>query len=138
MKPRISMITLGVRDLERATRFYQYGLGLPRREFSGDVSFFELNGSWLALYGWEALAEDAAQSPQGGGFRGVSLAHNVESPEQVDALVKQAVEAGGRLVKPPQPVSWGGYAGYFADPDGHLWEVAWNPHFWPGPSDLEG
>lgn len=136
MKPRISMITLGVRDLPRAREFYQQGLGLPLKDFDSDeVAFFELNGSWLGLYGWSALAGDARVSAAGCGFRGFSLAHNVESIEQVDQLLEQAVGAGGTLVKPAQKTDWGGYSGYFADPDGHLWEIAWNPHFWVGPGD---
>ncbi len=129
------MITLGVQDLERAIRFYEEGLGLPRKPFEGIVAFFELKGSWLALYPWDALAEDATVDFQGDGFRGVTLAHAVSSKEQVDQALNQAVEAGATLVKPAQDVFWGGYSGYFSDPDGHLWEVAWNPHFWPGPKD---
>lgn len=135
MQPRISMITLGVRDLERATRFYQEGLGLPRMESPPSVAFFNLNGSWLGLYGREALAEDAGISPQGSGFTGFALAHNVTSEAAVDALLEQAVAAGATLVKPGQQVFWGGYSGYFSDPDGYLWEVAHNPLFWVGPED---
>jgi len=136
MKPRISMITLGVRDLDRATRFYRDGLGLPRQEPATEgVAFFALDGTWLALFGWDALAEDAGQPAEGSGFRGMSLAHNVESREAVDQVMAQAAAAGARLVKPAQDTFWGGYAGYFADPDGHLWEIAWNPFFWPGPRD---
>ncbi len=135
MKPRINMITLGVKDLERAISFYEEGLGLPRKPFEGNVAFFELMGSWLALYPWDALAEDATVDYQGDGFRGITLAHAVSNKEQVDQALNQAVEAGATLVKPAQDVFWGGYSGYFSDPDGHLWEVAWNPHFWPGPKD---
>ncbi len=136
MKPRISMITLGVRDLERATRFYEAGLGLPRRSMEAEgVAFFELNGTWLALFPWQELAKDAGLSEQGSGFRGFALAHNVATKEEVRAVLDQAVAAGGQLVKPAQEVFWGGYSGYFVDPDGHLWEVAWNPHFWVGPQD---
>lgn len=135
MRPRISLVTLGVRDLERSARFYEAGLGLPRMPFEGGCVFFTLNGSWLALYPWDALAGDAQVSHEGGGFRGITLAHNVSSKEEVEQVLEQAVKAGGRLVKPAQDVFWGGYSGYFADPDDHLWEVAWNPHFWPGPRD---
>lgn len=138
MKPRISMITLGVRDMERAVRFYEGGLGLPRMPFDGGAAFFALNGSWLSLYPWDALAEDATVNAGGTGFRGITLAHVLSSREEVDALLARAVESGGTLVKPAQDVFWGGYSGYFADPDGHLWEVAWNPHFWPGPGDEAG
>lgn len=135
MQPRISMITLGVGDLARAVRFYEQGLGLPRMPSPDGVAFFPLNGSWLALYPWQELAADAGLEPAGEGFRGVSLAHNVGSRAAVDAVMAQAQAAGARLVKPAQDVFWGGYCGYFADPDGHLWEVAWNPAFWPGPPD---
>ena len=135
MQPRISMITLGVRDLAAAIRFYEQGLGLPRRESPPEVAFFTLNGSWLGLYGREALAEDAQVSGEGSGFSGFTLAHNVQTEAEVDAVIAQAVAAGARLVKPPQKVFWGGYSGYFADPDGYLWEVAHNPLFWVGPAD---
>lgn len=135
MKPRISMITLGVRDIAASVRFYEEGLGFPRMESSPDVAFFTLNGTWLGLYGRDALAEDAGVSAQGQGFESFSLAHNVRSEAEVDAVVSQAVEAGATLVKKPQKAFWGGYSGYFKDPDGHLWEVAHNPHFWVGPAD---
>ena len=135
MKPRISMITLGVRDMARAAAFYERGLGLPRMASPPEVAFFTLNGTWLALFGRDALAQDAGVPAEGGGFAGVALAHNVASEAEVDAVVAQAVAAGARLVKAPRKVSWGGYSGYFADPDGHLWEVAHNPHFWVGPAD---
>jgi catechol 2,3-dioxygenase-like lactoylglutathione lyase family enzyme len=137
MQPRISMITLGVRDLEVAIGFYEKGLGLPRMESPPEVAFFTLDGTWLGLYGRAALAEDATVPAEGHGFAGVALAHNVASEAEVDAVLAQAVAAGGRLVKPGQKVSWGGYSGYFADPDGHLWEVAHNPHFWVGPPDRD-
>lgn len=129
MEPRISIITLGVADLDRSTRFYRDGLGLPKRDASDGIAFFETNGVWLALYPREALAEDATVSSDGAGFPGFTLAHNVGSKEQVHAVLEQAVQAGAQLVKPAQDVFWGGYSGYFADPDGFLWEVAWNPHF---------
>lgn len=129
------MITLGVRDMEVAVRFYEKGLGFPRMPFEGGAVFFALNGSWLSLYPWDALAEDAAVNADGSGFRGITLAHVVSSREEVRNVLDQAVRAGGKLVKPAKDVFWGGYSGYFADPDGHLWEVAWNPHFRPGPGD---
>lgn len=135
MKPRISMITLGVRDLAVAVRFYEQGLGLPRMDAPPEVAFFTLNGSWLALFGREALAADAGVPASGSGFAGFSLAHNVASEAEVEAVLQQAVAAGAGLVKPGQPTSWGGYAGYFRDPDGYLWEVAHNPFFWVGPAD---
>ena len=94
-----------------------------------------LNGTWLGLYGREALAEDAAVSAKGEGFEAFTLSHNVASEEEVDKVVSQAVDAGATLVKKPQKVFWGGYNGYFKDLDGHLWEVAHNPLFWVGPTD---
>ena len=137
MKPRISMITLGVSDLAAAIEFYEQGLGFPRMESPPSVAFFTLNGTWLGLYGREALAEDATVSEEGNGFESFTLAHNVHSEEEVDAVMAQAVAAGATLVKKPQKVFWGGYSGYFKDLDGHLWEVAHNPHFWVGPEDEE-
>jgi len=135
MKPRISMITLGVRDLEAATNFYEKGLGFRRKDSSPEVAFFTLNGTWLGLYGREALAEDAKISEEGGGFEGFALAHNVPSENEVDEVMAQALIAGATRVKKPEKVFWGGYSGYFKDLDGHLWEVAHNPLFWVGPSD---
>lgn len=130
MDPRISLVTLGVDDLERSTAFYRDGLGLPQRdEASEGVAFFELSGTWLGLYPREALAEDATVSSEGTGFRGVTLAHNVGSTEEVDAVLTEAEAAGATVVKAGQETFWGGYSGYFEDPDGHLWEVAWNPEF---------
>ncbi len=135
MKPRISMITLGVDDLARSIDFYQNGLGFPRQGDHENVAFFELNGSWLGLYSREALAEDAGVPSDGSGFNGFALAHNVASEEEVVAVVEQAVASGAELVKKPQKVFWGGFSGYFRDPDGHLWEVAHNPFGWIGPAD---
>ena len=134
MEPRMSMITLGVRDLKRSIEFYADGLTLPRFEFeSEEVAFFNLNGTWLGLFGRDSLAEDAHVPAEGGGFPGFSIAHNVDSPEEVDSTLEQARLAGAEIVKPGQRVFWGGYSGYFKDPDGFLWEVAHNPHFWIGP-----
>jgi uncharacterized protein len=129
MEPRISFVTLGVRDLERATAFYEKGLRLPRLKSPPTVSFFELGKTWLALYPRHLLAADAGVPAEGSGFAGIALAHNVRSREDADTLMEEVVKAGGRVVKPAQRADWGGYSGYFADPDGHLWEVAWNPHF---------
>ena len=139
MQQRISMITLGVKDLKKSVEFYQQGLGLPLREpQSDDVAFFNLKGTWLGLYPWDKLAEDMTVSPQGTGFRGVTLAHNVKSKEEVDSVMSQATQAGATLVKAAQDVFWGGYSGYFSDVDGHLWEIAWNPYTWIGPEDIIG
>ena len=137
MNPRISMITLGVRNLAAAVRFYQQGLGFPRMESPPEVAFFSLNGTWLGLYGRDALAEDATVPAEGEGFEGFALAHNVHSEKEVDAVMAQALQAGATLAKKPQKVFWGGYSGYFRDLDGHLWEVAHNPLFWVGPKDKE-
>ncbi len=136
MKPRISMITLGVSDMEASIKFYQEGLGFPRMESPPGIAFFTLDGSWLGLYPRDSLAEDATISPDGSGFPGFALAHNVASESEVDQVIEQAVSSGAALVKPPQKVFWGGYSGYFKDPDGFLWEVAHNPHFWVGPEDV--
>ncbi len=129
MEARITLITLGVSDLDRSIRFYQDGLKLPRRDGPDGIAFFETSGTWLSLYPRESLAKDATVAAEGSGFPGFALAHNVASPKQVDRVLEEAVEAGARLLKPGQKVFWGGYSGYFADPDGFLWEVAWNPHF---------
>lgn len=129
MKPRISLVTLGVRDLARAIRFYEQGLGLPRYPIDADeVAFFELEGSWLGLFNWGDLAADAGVDGTGSGFRGITLAHNVATPDEVDALLAEAEAAGGRIVKAASEPPHGGRSGYFADPDGHLWEVAWQPN----------
>jgi hypothetical protein len=129
LEPRISFVTLGVDDLERATRFYREVLGLPQMETPPGITFFELGRTWLALYPRDLLAADAGVSPKRDGFPGFTLAHNVRSAEEVDALLSQVAQGGGRLVKSGQRADWGGYSGYFADPDGFLWEVAWNPQF---------
>jgi catechol 2,3-dioxygenase-like lactoylglutathione lyase family enzyme len=129
MEPRVSFITLGVRDLERSIRFYRDGLGLPQRPTPPTVAFFEMGRTWLSLYPRELLAADAGVPAEGSGFAGIALAHNVRSTAEVDALLAQAAAVGGRLVKAGHHTDWGGYAGYFADPDGFLWEVAWNPRF---------
>lgn len=139
MQPRISMITLGVDDIGESIRFYEQGLGFPRLPAEDDkVAFFSLNGSWLGLYPRHLLARDAGVTSQGRGSHSVTLAHNVQSREEVDEVMIRALAAGATLVKTAKEVFWGGYVGYFADPDGFLWEIAWNPHFWPGPADEAG
>ena len=127
MQPHITLITLGVADLERAITFYESGLGLPRKPGPDGIAFFATGGTMLSLYERHKLAEDITIEDNGAGFAGFTLAHNVESPDQVDATLAEAVAAGAELVKPGQKVFWGGYSGYFKDPDGFYWEVAHNP-----------
>ncbi len=129
MEPRLNIITLGVRDLGKALEFYRDGLGWPISSASvGDFAIFKLStGTALALYPRDLLAIDA-QVDDPGGFGGVALAQNVDSPEEVDLVLSQAVRSGASILKSAQNTGWGGYSGYFADPDGHPWEVAWNPH----------
>ena len=129
------MITLGVRDMAASVKFYEQGLGFPRIESPPEVAFLSLDHMSDLPYGREALAEDANVSPDGSGFASFTLAHNVHAESEVDEVMAQAIEAGAKLIKQPQKVFWGGYSGYFADPDGHLWEVAYNPHEWIGPKD---
>lgn len=128
MKPHISMITLGVSDLARSAAFYRDGLGLPANEEFPGVVFFNLQGAWLSLYSRVELANDAKVPARGEGFSGFALAHNVASREEVDAVLEQARQAGARISRAARETEWGGYSGYFADLDGFLWEVAWNPH----------
>ena len=136
MQPRITVITLGVDDLERATRFYADGLGfrtegIVGREFEfGAVAFFELDsGMRLALWPRSSLAHDSGLAVSAPSPTDVSLGHNVASREEVDAVMSQAAAAGAVIVKPAHETFWGGYAGYFLDPDQHLWEVVWNPQW---------
>ena len=135
MQPRLSLVTLGVADIARARAFYE-ALGFKASNASQEsVTFFDAGGVVLGLFGRSALAEDAKVSDSQPGFSGVALAHNARSEADVDAVLREAVAAGAKLLKPGQKVFWGGYAGYFADPDGHLWEVAYNPFF---PLDAAG
>jgi catechol 2,3-dioxygenase-like lactoylglutathione lyase family enzyme len=127
MEARISFITLGVTDLERATHFYADGLGLPRLGAPPNAAFFDFGIFRLALYPRHLLAAEAGIPADGSVLPGFTLAHNVRSPDQVDRLLETAGSAAGRIVRPGKPSTWGGYTGYFADPDGFLWEVAWNP-----------
>jgi uncharacterized protein len=127
MRPHVAVITLGVRDLKRARKFYCEGLGWPvQQEDDNWVCFLLGDGSSaLALYPLDELAEDAKVSAaDSSGFRGVTLSHNVRSKERVEEVLAEAERAGGQIVKSAQPTSWGGYGGYFADPEGYLWEVA--------------
>lgn len=129
MESRLSIITLGVKNLEAARAFYEKGLGWRVSSASNEhITFMQLGGIVLALYPWEKLAEDALLPPQGSGFRGVTLAYNVHTKEDVPCIMALAQKAGAKIIKPAQDVFWGGYSGYFADLDGHLWEIAWNPY----------
>jgi uncharacterized protein len=138
MKPRISVITLGVADLERSLVFYRDGLGLPTKgivgqEFEhGAVAFFDLSGGLkLALWAQADIAHDTGLSPQPVSTTALTIGHNVAHRDEVDRSLEAAVRAGARLIKPAQDTFYGGYAGYFCDPDGHLWEVVWNPDMLP-------
>lgn len=129
MEPRISLVTLGVDDLDRAVRFYE-AMGLKRNmNITEGVAFFQMGGVVLGLWGREHLATDAGLSGVRVGFPGVSLAYNTRSEVEVDDVLANAERAGGRIVKPAQRAFWGGWYGYFADTEGHLWEVAHNPDF---------
>jgi uncharacterized protein len=126
VNPNVSVLTLGVRDLTRARGFYVDELGWPVHQEDDNWVCILLGGgsTAFALYPWDELAEDARVPPQGDGFRGVTLAYNVRSQERVDQVLAEAERAGATVVKPGQPTTWGGYGGYFADPEGYLWEVA--------------
>ena len=129
MEQRISLITLGVRDLEKSQRFYE-ALGWRRAMKKAEgVVFFQTGCMALSLWPREQLAKDAKVGARGTGFRGFALAYNARSRDEVDAVLKEAKAAGAKILKPAKEVFWGGYAGYFADPDGFAWEVAWNPGF---------
>ena len=129
MRQQLHLITLGVRDLKRSLEFYEQGLGWKRAQASGgDVVFFSLGGVVLSLYPRDKLAEDVTVSEDGKGFEGITLAYNTRSRDEVDDVLRLVAGLGARIVKPAQDVFWGGYSGYFADPDGHLWEVAHNPY----------
>jgi uncharacterized protein len=135
LQPRVSFVTLGVGDVGRSRRFYE-ALGFKASPASQDaVAFFDAGGVVLSLFGRAALAEDVGVRAGEAEFSGISLAHNVNSESEVDEVLREAVTAGAKLLKPGQKVFWGGYSGYFADPDGHLWEVAYNPFM---PLDANG
>ena len=136
MEPRVSYITLGVDDLERALRFYRDGLGLPTKgilgaeDEEGGVVFFELTGGLvLALWPRTSIARDAGLPLGPASATEFTLAHNVASSEEVDAVMAEVRRAGAKILKPAGKTFWGGYSGYFQDPDGHVWEVAWNPEY---------
>jgi catechol 2,3-dioxygenase-like lactoylglutathione lyase family enzyme len=129
MDARISLVTLGVADMKAARRFYEKLGWQASGQSNDDVTFFQAGGMILGLYGRKALAEDATVDDSKPGFSGVALAYNGRDKDEVDRVLDEAVAAGGVLIKKAEDVFWGGYSGYFADPDGHLWEVAWNPFF---------
>jgi len=129
MEQRVSLITLGVADLKRSSEFYER-LGWRRSMAKAEgVVFFQAGGMALALYPRDELAKDAEIAPDGHGFCGISLAYNARSREEVDLVLAEVQAAGAKLLKPAQEAFWGGYSGYFSDPDGFPWEVAWNPSF---------
>jgi catechol 2,3-dioxygenase-like lactoylglutathione lyase family enzyme len=132
MEQRLSLVTLGVADLARARRFYEDGLGWKRGNENPDVAFYQTPGGVFALWSRRMLADDAGlieAEDDRSGFGGVALAYNARSRDEVDAVLAEAEAAGALLLKPPAATFWGGYSGYFSDPDGHVWEVAHNP-FW--------
>jgi catechol 2,3-dioxygenase-like lactoylglutathione lyase family enzyme len=135
MEQRITAITLGVADLKQSLSFYEK-LGWKRGNSHAEVVFFQLNGLVLSLFGRTSLAADAHVPSEGTGFSGITLAYNVRNRAEVEDVLNDAAAAGARIVKQAQDVFWGGYSGYFADPDGHLWEVVWNPE-WELTSDGE-
>ena len=129
MEQRLSLVTLGVVDLERARRFYEDGLGWRRGNAHPEVVFYQLGGMVLALWSRDALAQDAHLPDASSGFGGIALAYNARTREEVDAVLAEAEAAGAKILKPAEDAFWGGYSGYFADPDGHAWEIAWNPEW---------
>lgn len=138
MKPRISVLTLGVANLEHSFSFYRDGLGLPSegifgREFEhGAVAFFDLSaGLKLAVFAQDDLAHDSGLPKSPVSSTAISIGHNVLHREEVDDIMLKAQHAGAKIIKVPQDTFWGGYAGYFTDPDGHLWEIVWNPQMLP-------
>jgi uncharacterized protein len=129
MRQKLNLVTLGVRNFERSKQFYEALGWKPSSASQDDIAFFPLGGVVLALYPREKLAEDAQVSSEGQGFSGVTLAYNTKSQAEVDEVLQMVEHLGAKIVKKAEKVFWGGYSGYFADPDGQLWEVAWNPFF---------
>jgi uncharacterized protein len=129
MEQRVSLITLGVTHLDRSRKFYER-LGWRRSMANTEgITFFQTGGMALALYPRHELAKDANVAPEGQGFNGITLAYNTRNRTEVDSVLEEAKAAGAKVVKPAEEAFWGGYSGYFSDPDGFLWEVAWNPGF---------
>lgn len=132
MEQRITLITLGVSDVKRSREFYDHCFGWKAADTTNDdIVFYDLGGMQLALFKDDALAEDAGVAPEGSGFRKFSVAHNTRSENEVDELVARLASRGATVVKAPQKVFWGGYSAYIADPDGILWEIAYNPYLLP-------
>jgi len=129
MQQRVSLITLGVADLEKTVAFYENVVGWKKSPGPPESAFFDLNGVVFSLYPHEALARETGETAAPGGHQGFALAHNVASREEVDVVMEALKERGADIVKEPSEQFWGGYSGYFSDPDGHKWEVAYNP-FW--------
>lgn len=128
MEQRITFITLGVKDLQTSIDFYENKFGWKRSEMSNDnIVFYELNGIHISLYNAHELAKDATVDSSGSGFKGFTMAYNCRSEEEVDTLIQSLNEKGVKIVKEPQKVFWGGYSSYISDPDGFLWEIAFNP-----------
>jgi uncharacterized protein len=128
MEQRLSVVTLGVADLQHARRFYQ-ALGWKPGNDSTEIVFFQINSTILSLFPRDHLAADAEVSGEGSGFGGITLAYCARSRAEVDSVLAEAQSCGAKILKPAKDAFWGGYSGYFADPDGHPWEVAWNPHW---------
>ena len=138
MNQHLHLITLGVKDFAKSRKFYTEILGWKASSASqDDVAFFQAGGVALGIYPREKLAEDALIPSEGSGFAGITLAYNARSEAEVDEIIRDLKSKSVKIVKEPQKVFWGGYSGYFKDPDGHLWEIAHNPLFWVGPSDDE-
>ena len=129
--PRLTVVTLGVADLSKATEFYKSVLKTPPNTSTEGITFIGLPGTWISLFPIENLAKDISPelSSSRSGFSGITLAHNVQSKEDVVAIMKRAEAAGARIIKEPQETFWGGFSGYFADLDNYFWEVAWGPMF---------
>ena len=129
MEQRLTIVALAVADFEAANHFYQNVFGWKKLPSSNEhITFFQLNGTLLSLYGRVALAEDAQVPHEGSGFKGFTLAYNTRSEAEVDEIINEMEAKGARVVKRPEKVFWGGYSGYIADPDDNLWEIAWNPY----------
>lgn len=136
MEQRLTLITLGVNDLEKSTDFYENVFGWKASDMSNeDITFYQLNDILLSLYERKKLAEDARVSPEGEGFKGFTMSYNARSREEVDQIMDNFKGKGVTIIKAPEEVFWGGYSGYISDPDGNLWEIAFNPYAIPDPKE---